>query len=49
MESQEAKLKKIRAMRGQADYSKVTNGNLCTCGPRPFLSAECVRVEPAFY
>ncbi|XP_064195550.1 apoptosis-stimulating of p53 protein 1-like isoform X1 [Anguilla rostrata] len=28
VESQEAKLKKIRAMRGQADYSKVTNGNL---------------------
>nr|XP_055041741.1 protein phosphatase 1, regulatory subunit 13Bb isoform X2 [Misgurnus anguillicaudatus] len=28
MESQEAKLKKIRAMRGQVDYSKVINGNL---------------------
>ena len=33
VESQEAKLKKIRAMRGQVDYSKVINGNLCmyTC------------------
>lgn len=30
VESQEAKLKKIRAMRGQVDYSKVINGNLCT-------------------
>lgn len=29
VESQEAKLKKIRAMRGQVDYSKVINGNLC--------------------
>uniref|UniRef100_A0A8C8M3H4 SH3 domain-containing protein n=1 Tax=Oncorhynchus tshawytscha TaxID=74940 RepID=A0A8C8M3H4_ONCTS len=28
VESQEAKLKKIRAMRGQVDYSKVINGNL---------------------
>ncbi|XP_051776083.1 protein phosphatase 1, regulatory subunit 13Bb isoform X3 [Erpetoichthys calabaricus] len=28
VESQEAKLKKIRAMRGQVDYSKVMNGNL---------------------
>ncbi|XP_078418581.1 protein phosphatase 1, regulatory subunit 13Bb isoform X6 [Cetorhinus maximus] len=28
MESQEAKLKKIRAMRGQVDYSKIINGNL---------------------
>ncbi|XP_024121459.1 apoptosis-stimulating of p53 protein 1 isoform X3 [Oryzias melastigma] len=28
METQEAKLKKIRAMRGQVDYSKVINGNL---------------------
>ncbi|KAL0967506.1 hypothetical protein UPYG_G00253110 [Umbra pygmaea] len=30
MESQEAKLKKIRALRGQVDYSKVINGNLST-------------------
>lgn len=29
VENQEAKLKKIRAMRGQVDYSKVINGNLC--------------------
>ncbi|XP_077476773.1 apoptosis-stimulating of p53 protein 1-like isoform X2 [Stigmatopora argus] len=28
METQEAKLKKIRAMRGQVDYSKLINGNL---------------------
>ncbi|XP_031437833.1 protein phosphatase 1, regulatory subunit 13Bb isoform X3 [Clupea harengus] len=28
MESQESKLKKIRTMRGQVDYSKVINGNL---------------------
>ncbi|XP_029585638.1 apoptosis-stimulating of p53 protein 1 isoform X1 [Salmo trutta] len=28
VESQEAKLKKIRAMRGQVDYSKLINGNL---------------------
>uniref|UniRef100_A0A3Q3W3Q9 SH3 domain-containing protein n=1 Tax=Mola mola TaxID=94237 RepID=A0A3Q3W3Q9_MOLML len=28
VETQEAKLKKIRAMRGQVDYSKVINGNL---------------------
>ncbi|XP_068609634.1 protein phosphatase 1, regulatory subunit 13Bb [Brachionichthys hirsutus] len=28
VEGQEAKLKKIRAMRGQVDYSKVINGNL---------------------
>ncbi|XP_016100030.1 apoptosis-stimulating of p53 protein 1-like isoform X4 [Sinocyclocheilus grahami] len=28
VESQEAKLKKIRSMRGQVDYSKVINGNL---------------------
>ncbi|XP_069049214.1 protein phosphatase 1, regulatory subunit 13Bb isoform X3 [Lepisosteus oculatus] len=28
VDSQEAKLKKIRAMRGQVDYSKVINGNL---------------------
>ncbi|XP_077443044.1 protein phosphatase 1, regulatory subunit 13Bb isoform X2 [Stigmatopora argus] len=28
VENQEAKLKKIRAMRGQVDYSKVINGNL---------------------
>lgn len=31
VESQEAKLKKIRATRGQVDYSKVINGNLCMC------------------
>ncbi|XP_053553366.1 apoptosis-stimulating of p53 protein 1 isoform X2 [Bombina bombina] len=30
VETQESKLKKIRAMRGQADYSKVMNGNLST-------------------
>uniref|UniRef100_A0A3Q3XDR6 SH3 domain-containing protein n=1 Tax=Mola mola TaxID=94237 RepID=A0A3Q3XDR6_MOLML len=30
VESQEAKLKKIRAMRGQVDYSKVINGSLST-------------------
>ncbi|XP_048393564.1 protein phosphatase 1, regulatory subunit 13Bb isoform X2 [Stegostoma tigrinum] len=30
MESQEAKLKRIRAMRGQVDYSKIINGNLST-------------------
>lgn len=29
VDSQEAKLKKIRAMRGQVDYSKVINSNLC--------------------
>lgn len=29
VEGQEAKLKKIKAMRGQVDYSKVINGNLC--------------------
>lgn len=34
VESQEAKLKKIRAMRGQVDYSKVINGNLCMCQNR---------------
>ncbi|XP_018412159.1 PREDICTED: apoptosis-stimulating of p53 protein 1 isoform X2 [Nanorana parkeri] len=28
VETQESKLKKIRAMRGQADYSKVMNGNI---------------------
>ncbi|MED6262240.1 hypothetical protein ATANTOWER_016586 [Ataeniobius toweri] len=28
VETQEAKLKKIRAMRGQVDYSKLINGNL---------------------
>ncbi|XP_076156617.1 protein phosphatase 1, regulatory subunit 13Ba isoform X6 [Alosa pseudoharengus] len=28
VDSQEAKLKKVRAMRGQVDYSKVINGNL---------------------
>ncbi|XP_053138437.1 apoptosis-stimulating of p53 protein 1 isoform X3 [Hemicordylus capensis] len=30
VETQETKLKKIRAMRGQVDYSKIMNGNLCT-------------------
>ncbi|KAM8921212.1 apoptosis-stimulating of p53 protein 1 isoform 2-T2 [Pelodytes ibericus] len=30
VETQESKLKKIRAMRGQVDYSKVINGNLST-------------------
>ncbi|XP_063804578.1 apoptosis-stimulating of p53 protein 1 isoform X2 [Pseudophryne corroboree] len=30
VETQENKLKKIRAMRGQVDYSKVINGNLST-------------------
>lgn len=30
VDSQEAKLKKVRAMRGQVDYSKLINGNLCT-------------------
>ncbi|CAF90261.1 unnamed protein product, partial [Tetraodon nigroviridis] len=29
VETQEARLKKIRAMRGQVDYSKLINGNLC--------------------
>lgn len=29
VETQETKLKKIRAMRGQVDYSKMMNGNLC--------------------
>uniref|UniRef100_G3U856 Protein phosphatase 1 regulatory subunit 13B n=1 Tax=Loxodonta africana TaxID=9785 RepID=G3U856_LOXAF len=29
VEAQENKLKKIRAMRGQVDYSKIMNGNLC--------------------
>lgn len=32
VDSQEAKLKKVRAMRGQVDYSKLINGNLCTYG-----------------
>lgn len=36
VESQEAKLKKIRAMRGQVDYSKVINGNLCMCSSKEF-------------
>ena len=35
VEAQENKLKKIRAMRGQVDYSKIMNGNLCTFVPRP--------------
>ncbi|XP_059211930.1 protein phosphatase 1, regulatory subunit 13Bb isoform X3 [Centropristis striata] len=39
VESQEAKLKKIRAMRGQVDYSKVINGN---------LSAEIEQVNSLF-
>ncbi|XP_072842815.2 apoptosis-stimulating of p53 protein 1 isoform X4 [Pogona vitticeps] len=30
VETQEMKLKKIRAMRGQVDYSKIMNGNLST-------------------
>ncbi|XP_064368093.1 apoptosis-stimulating of p53 protein 1 isoform X6 [Dromaius novaehollandiae] len=30
VETQETKLKKIRAMRGQVDYSKIMNGNLST-------------------
>ncbi|XP_069494283.1 apoptosis-stimulating of p53 protein 1 isoform X2 [Ambystoma mexicanum] len=30
VDAQESKLKKIRAMRGQVDYSKVMNGNLTT-------------------
>ncbi|XP_065449780.1 apoptosis-stimulating of p53 protein 1 isoform X43 [Chrysemys picta bellii] len=30
VETQESKLKKIRAMRGQVDYSKIMNGNLST-------------------
>lgn len=29
VETQEAKLRKIRAMRGQVDYSKLINGTLC--------------------
>uniref|UniRef100_A0A8C7Z0R0 Protein phosphatase 1, regulatory subunit 13Bb n=1 Tax=Oryzias sinensis TaxID=183150 RepID=A0A8C7Z0R0_9TELE len=39
VENQEAKLKKIRAMRGQVDYSKVINGN---------LSAEIEQVSSLF-
>ncbi|KAG7509417.1 apoptosis-stimulating of p53 1 isoform X3 [Solea senegalensis] len=39
VETQEAKLKKIRAMRGQVDYSKVINGN---------LSAEIEQVSSLF-
>ncbi|XP_070704910.1 protein phosphatase 1, regulatory subunit 13Bb [Pempheris klunzingeri] len=39
VDSQEAKLKKIRAMRGQVDYSKVINGN---------LSAEIEQVSSLF-
>ncbi|XP_028460993.1 protein phosphatase 1, regulatory subunit 13Bb isoform X2 [Perca flavescens] len=39
VESQESKLKKIRAMRGQVDYSKVINGN---------LSAEIEQVSSLF-
>lgn len=31
VEAQENKLKRIRATRGQVDYSKIMNGNLCTC------------------
>lgn len=42
VESQEAKLKKIRAMRGQVDYSKVINGNLC------MYSLECPASTPSF-
>uniref|UniRef100_UPI00398E8E1B protein phosphatase 1, regulatory subunit 13Bb isoform X15 n=1 Tax=Pristiophorus japonicus TaxID=55135 RepID=UPI00398E8E1B len=40
MESQEAKLKKIRAMRGQVDYSKIINGN---------LSAEIEHINTMFH
>ncbi|XP_067847825.1 protein phosphatase 1, regulatory subunit 13Bb isoform X2 [Heptranchias perlo] len=40
MESQEAKLKKIRAMRGQVDYSKIINGN---------LSAEIEHINAVFH
>ncbi|XP_072346117.1 protein phosphatase 1, regulatory subunit 13Bb isoform X8 [Scyliorhinus torazame] len=40
MESQEAKLKKIRAMRGQVDYSKIINGN---------LSAEIEHINDMFH
>ncbi|XP_007886445.1 protein phosphatase 1, regulatory subunit 13Bb isoform X3 [Callorhinchus milii] len=40
MESQEAKLKKIRAMRGQVDYSKIINGN---------LSAEIEHINAMFH
>lgn len=36
VETQEMKLKKIRAMRGQVDYSKIMNGNLCMGGFFPF-------------
>lgn len=44
METQEAKLKKIRAMRGQVDYSKLINGNLCK--PKPTeLTAEMMTVD----
>lgn len=39
VESQEAKLKKIRAMRGQVDYSKVINGNLCMYTRIQFIMA----------
>lgn len=41
VESQEAKLKKIRAMRGQVDYSKVINGNLCECPSRKEKKKTC--------
>lgn len=37
VEAQENKLKKIRAMRGQVDYSKIMNGNLCTLARPPSL------------
>lgn len=37
VETQENKLKKIRAMRGQVDYSKVMNGNLCRSSHKSML------------
>ncbi|XP_078090165.1 protein phosphatase 1, regulatory subunit 13Bb isoform X9 [Mustelus asterias] len=40
MENQEVKLKKIRAMRGQVDYSKIINGN---------LSAEIEHINSMFH
>lgn len=45
VESQEAKLKKIRAMRGQVDYSKVINGNLCTSSFR-LQTGSCLQTKP---
>ena len=37
---QEAKLKKIRAMRGQVDYSKLINGNLCKLNTVEMMSMD---------